>query len=100
MFIIALCLPWCRYLSAQEGVEPQLYVDNLKCVSWDPDLLLNAAKFTTGYVRFVGQEPAPSECVFLSTSRTVRKDMKDWVLFEEGDKRSVKFDVRDLEGII
>ena len=33
MFIVALYLPWCRYLSAQVGVEPQLYADNLKCVS-------------------------------------------------------------------
>ena len=51
MFIVALYLPWCRYLSAQVGVEPQLYADNLKCVSRDPDLLLSAARFTTGYVR-------------------------------------------------
>ena len=49
----------CRYLAAQEGVEPQLYADNLKCVSGDPDLLLRAARFTTGYVRLVGQGPAP-----------------------------------------
>ena len=33
MFIVALYLHWCRYLSAQVGVEPQLYADNLKCVS-------------------------------------------------------------------
>ena len=66
MFIVALYLPWCRYLAAhgEEGrVQPQLYADNLKCVSGDPDLLLNAARFTTGYVRLVGQEPAPSKCV-------------------------------------
>ena len=80
------------------GVEPQLYADNLKCVSRDPDLLLSAATFTTGYVRLVGQEPAPSECVLLSPSREVRKDMKDWVLSQEGDKWSVKYDVRDLGG--
>ena len=98
MFIVALYLPWCRYLSAQVGVEPQLYADNLKCVSGDPDLLLNAARFTTGYVRLVGQEPAPSKCVLLSTSREVRKDMKDWVLSQEGDRWSVKFDVQDLGG--
>ena len=36
MFIVALYLPWCRYLSAQVGVEPQLYADNLKCTSRDP----------------------------------------------------------------
>ena len=71
------------------GVEPQLYAVNLKCVSRDPDLLLSAARFTAGYVRLVGQEPAPSKCVLLSTSREVRKDMKDWVLSQEGDKWSV-----------
>ena len=98
MFIVALYLPWCRYLSAQVGVQPQLYADNLKCLSRSPDLLLHAARFTTGYVRLVGQEPAPSKCVLLSTSREVRKDMKDWVLSLEGDKWSVKFDVRDLGG--
>ena len=99
MFIVALYLPWCRYLSAQVGVQPQLYADNLKCVSGDPDLLLSAARFTTKYVRLVGQEPAPSKCVlFLSTSWEVRKDMKGWVLSQEGDQWSVKFDVRDLGG--
>ena len=98
MFIVALYLPWCRYLSAQVGVEPQLYADNLKCTSRDPELLLHAARFTTGYVRLVGQEPAPSKCVLLSTSRAVRSDMKDWVLSQEGNKWSVKFDVRDLGG--
>ena len=88
MFIVALYLPWCRYLSAQVGVQPQLYAD----------LLLSAARFTSKYVRLVGQEPAPSKCVLLSTSREVRKDMKGWVLSQEGDQWSVKFDVRDLGG--
>ena len=59
---------------------------------------MHAARFTTGYVRLVGQELAPSKCVLLSTSRVVRRDMKDWVLSQEGDKWSVKFDVRDLGG--
>ena len=27
MFIVALYLPWCRYLAAHEGIEPQLYAD-------------------------------------------------------------------------
>ena len=98
MFIVALYLPWCRYLSAQVGVRPQLYADNLKCLSGNPDLLLHAARFTTGYVRLVGQEPAPSKCVLLSTSREVRKDMRDWVLSCEGDQWTVRFDVRDLGG--
>ena len=64
----------------------------------DPELLFCAARFTTEYVRLVGQEPAPSKCILLSTSREVRSDMKDWVLSLEGDKWSVKFDVRDLGG--
>ena len=98
MFIVALYLPWCRYLAAQVGVQPQLYADNLKCVSGDPLLFLNASRFTTGYVRLVGQEPTPSKCDLLSTSREVRKDTKEWVLSQEGNKWSVKFDIRDLGG--
>ena len=83
-------------MAAQGGVQPQLYADNLKCVSRDPGVLLRAARFTTGYVRLVGQEPAPSKCVFLSTSRVVRKDMREWVVSDEGHRWTVKFDVRDL----
>ena len=98
MFIVALYLPWCRYLASQEGVQPQLYADNLKCVSRDPGVLLRAARFTTGYVRLVGQEPASSKCVFLSTSRVVRREMRDCVVSDEGDRWTVKLDVRDLGG--
>ena len=98
MFIVALYLPWCGYLSAMVGVRPQLYADNLKCVSGDPGVLLRAARFTTGYVRLVGQEPAPCKCVFLSTSRVVRREMRDWVVTDEGARWTVKFDVRDLGG--
>ena len=75
-----------------------MYAVNLTCVSGDPHLLLNAARFNTGYVPSVGQEPTPSKCVLLSTSRVVRKSMKEWVLSQEGDQWSVKFDVRDLDG--
>ena len=71
-----------------------MYADNLKCVSRDPGLLLIAARFTTGYVRLVGQELAPSKCVLLSTSKEVRKAMK------EGDRWSVKFGARDLGGLL
>ena len=61
------------------GIEASLLAseDNLKCVSRDPGLLLHAARFTTGYVWLVGQVAAPSKCVLLSTSREVRRDMKD-----------------------
>ena len=37
-------------------------------------------------------------CVFLSTSRLVRKEMRDWVVTDEGDRWTVKLDVRDLGG--
>ena len=86
MFIVALYLPWCKYLAAQESVEPQLYADNLKSVSRDPCVLLRAAGFTTGNVRLVGQERAPSKRVLMSTSRVTRRDMRDWVLTDGGDK--------------
>ena len=43
MFIVVVFMLWCRYLSSQAGAQPQLYADNLKCVSRDLDLLLNAA---------------------------------------------------------
>ena len=46
-------------------------------------MLLNAARFTTGYVRLVGQEAAPSKCVLVSTFSDIRKDMKVWVLSQE-----------------
>ena len=98
MFIVALYLPWCRYLAAHEGVQPQLHADNLKCVSRDPDLLLNAARFTTGYVSWSVRSLLPVSVSLLITSRVVRKDMKDWVLSQEGDRWSVKFDVRDFGG--
>ena len=98
MFIVALYLPWCRYLGELPGVTPQLYADNLKCVSSDPGQLLRAPQFTSAYVVLVGQEPAPSKCVLMSTSASVRRDMKSWVVSGAGDRWSVKLDVRDLGG--
>ena len=80
------------------GLSLRLYADILICVSRNPDLLLSVARFTTGYVRLVGQEPALGKCALLSTSREVRKDMKEWVLSQEGDKWSVKYDVREFGG--
>ena len=51
-------------MAAQEGVEPQLYADNLECVSRDPDVLLRSARFTAGCVRLDGQEPATRKCAY------------------------------------
>ena len=63
----------------------------ISSVSGDPGLLLRAARFTAGYVRLVGQEPAPCKSVLLSTSKAVRKDVRDRVLSQEVDKWSVKY---------
>ena len=54
MFIVDLYLPWCRYLHELPDVTPQLYADNLKCVSSQPEQLLRAAWFTSACVRLVG----------------------------------------------
>ena len=34
--------------------------------------------------------------MLMSTSRTVRSDMRGWIVTDEGDRRSVKLDIRDL----
>ena len=53
-FIVALYLPWCRALESIPGVRPQMYADNLKCVSGSPAALLSAARFTNMKIRLVG----------------------------------------------
>ena len=98
VFIVALYLPWCRALESIPGVRPQLYADNLKCVSGSPAALLSAVKFTNMYLRLVGQVAVPQKCVFLSTSKSVRSDMKGWVVSDAEDRWTVKLDVRDLGG--
>ena len=98
MFMVAFFMPWCRYLEAVPGVSPQLYADNLKCVSSSPWALLSAARFTNLYISLVGQEAAPRKCVLLSTSRKVRTDMASWLVTDTGDTWKVKLDVRDLGG--
>ena len=67
--------------------------DNLKCVG----ALLRAARFTAGYVRLVGQEPAPRKCVLMSIYEDVGRDMRSWIVHDECHGWSVKLDVRDLE---
>ena len=50
MFIVALYLTWCLGLAERQGVFPQLYADNLKCVSGDSGDILAAAQFTSRYI--------------------------------------------------
>ena len=94
MFIVALCLP-CRYPSAQEGLS---LCCMLIILSVSLGTLLCYCVLLGSLLVMVGQEPAPSKCLLLSISKAVRKDLKDWVLPQEGDKWPVTFDVRDLGG--
>ena len=98
VFIVALYVPWCRYLSSQHGVTPQLNADNLKCTTTNGRSLLEAARFTDKYIRAVGQEASPSIWVLLSTSRATRKCMKIWTISLADKGWGVKLDVRDLGG--
>ena len=98
VFVVALYVPWCRYLSNQHGVTPQLYADNLKCTTTDGHSLLAAASFTDQYIRAVGQEASPSKCVLLSTSKATRKSMKIWIISAGNRSWGTKLDVRDLGG--
>ena len=60
------------------GVTPQLYGDNLKCLSPSLEAFSGAAGFTHMYMKLVGQEAAPRKCVLLSTSKKVRTDVSTW----------------------
>ena len=98
VFIVALYVPWCSYISAQHGVTPQLYADNVKCTTTDGQALLSAARFTDQYIRAVGQEASPSKCVLLSTCKCTGKRMKILAI-SAGDRGwGTKLDVRDLGG--
>ena len=88
----------CRALESTPGSRPQLYADNLKCVSGSLAALLSAARFTSMYICLVGQEAAPNKCVFLSTSKKVRNDMKCCAVSDTGDKWRDRLDVGDLGG--
>ena len=92
IFVVALHLPWCNYLHALDGVEPQLFEDNLKCVTHGPEQLLRGARFAARNIQLVGQQPAPSQCLSLSSSRATRGEMRNWIISEECEKWSVKLD--------
>ena len=98
VFTVALYVPWCRRLEAMPAVRPQLYADNLKCTAERPGALFDAARFTSQYVRSVGQDVSPGKCVLLSTSKAVRKVMRRWDVSGDGKAWKVKLDVRDLDG--
>ena len=84
VFIVALYVPRCRRLEAMPAFKPQLYADNLKCTAECPASLFNASRFTAQYVRAVGQDVSPGKCVLLSTSKGVRKSMRQWDVSGDG----------------
>ena len=83
---------------ATPAVRPQLYADNLKCTAECPGALFDAARFTSQYVRSVGQDVSPGKCVLLSISKTVRRVMRRWDVSGDGKAWQVELDVRDLGG--
>ena len=79
---VALYLPWCKYIHEFPDVTPQLYADKL-CISSNLGQLLRKTQFTVAHFRLVGQEPAPTKCISMSTSVAVRKDMKTALLSDK-----------------
>ena len=89
MFIVALYLPWCKCLAAQEGFSLSCMLIILSLCIEGPRCALACGWVHCWCVRLVGQEPAPGKCVLMSRSWVVRNNMRDWILFREGDKWTV-----------
>ena len=66
------------------------------CRTWNA--LFGASRFTAQYVRSVGQDVSPGKCVLLSTSKSVRKDMKLCDISGDGKFWKVQLHVRDPGG--
>ena len=98
IFIAALYVPWCRHLDTVPDVKPQLYADNLKCTAERPCALFESARFTAQYVQSVGQDVSFGKCVLLSTSKSLRKDVKLWDVAGDGGFWKVQLNVWDLGG--
>ena len=77
VFIVALYVPWCRYLESLPDVRCQVHCS--VCV------------------RSVGQDVSPGKCVLL-TSKSVRKAMRLWDISGVGSFWKVQLDVRDIGG--
>ena len=98
VFIVTLYASWCRYMESLKSITPQLFADNLKCSSYNSDVLLASAQYTVAHAKAVGQEASPNKCVLLSTSKASRKRQTEWRNANAGCSWAVKLDVRDLGG--
>ena len=98
VFIVALCVSWCRHLESLPDVKSQLYGDNLKCSAERPGALFCYARFTALFVRSVGQDVSPGKCALLCTSESVRRAMKYWDVSGGGSFWKAQLDIRDLGG--
>ena len=54
-------------------------------------------RFTTRYFEWLGSNQVPVSAFLLSTRRTTRVDVREWILSDEGRKLSVKLAVREWE---
>ena len=97
IFIVALYLPWCRHLDSLPFVKLSCMLIIFKCSAARPRALLESASFTAQYVRSVGQDVSPGK-VLLSTSKSVRRDVKHWDISGDGKAWKVQLHVRDLRG--
>ena len=54
-------------------------------------------RFTTRYFEWLGSNQVPVSAFLLSTRRTTRVDVREWILSDEGGKWSVKLAVWERE---
>ena len=90
MFNVALYLPWCWYLEAQKGVKPTIL-----CVC--PTIWVWFCE-PPGFHCWVCSVGWSRACTQQECLDGYGKDWRCWILSYEGDKWSVKLDVRDPGG--
>ena len=80
MFIVALYLPWCKYLVAHEGFNHNCM---LTILSVCHVILMCFCVLRGSLLGMFGRwvrNHATSKCVLMSTSKATRIDMRSWVL--------------------
>ena len=62
--IVALFVPCSRRMEEEGGITPQLYADNVKCSSYEPDTLRAGARFAVGHVKTIQKKLLPANMFF------------------------------------